>query len=124
MPFLAAAWRIASITIPLPIAVIVAVFIWWQVDKGSAVRKAVAELVASSELEAERAKVTAANLLLDEVKKQRDALATANKEFEADVALARAEADAAERDLEELKKRPVNSQCTVDDDVFGRLRSR
>lgn len=124
MPFLAAAWRIASITIPLPIAVIVAVFVWWQVDKGSAVRKAVAELVASSELEAERAKVTAANLLLDEVKKQRDALATANKEFEADVARARAEADAAERDLEELKKRPVNSQCTVDDDVFGRLRSR
>lgn len=124
MPFLAAAWRIASITIPLPIAVIVAVFVWWHVDKGSAVRKAVAELVASSELEAERAKVTAANLLLDEVKKQRDALATANKEFEADVARARAEADAAERDLEELKKHPVNSRCTVDDDVFGRLRSR
>lgn len=124
MPFLAAAWRIASIAIPLPIAVIVAVFVWWHVDKGSAVRKAVAELVASSELEAERAKVTAANLLLDEVKKQRDALATANKEFEADVARARAEADAAERDLEELKKHPVNSRCTVDDDVFGRLRSR
>lgn len=124
MAILAAIWRIASITIPLPIAVLVAIGVWWQVDKHSAVRKAVTELVASSELEAERAKTTAANLLLDEVKKQRDALETANKEFEADVAQARAETDAAERDLEELKKRPVDGKCAVDDDVFGRLRSR
>lgn len=124
MAILAAIWRIASITIPLPIAVLVAIGVWWQVDKHSAVRKAITELVASSELEAERAKTTAANLLLDEVKKQRDALETANKEFEADVAQARAETDAAERDLEELKKRPVDGKCAVDDDVFGRLRSR
>lgn len=124
MTILAAIWRIASITIPLPIAVLVAIGVWWQVDKHSAVRKAVTELVAASELEAERAKTAAANLLLDEVKKQRDALETANKEFEADVAQARAETDAAERDLEELKKRPVDGKCAVDDDVFGRLRSR
>lgn len=124
MAILAAIWRIASITIPLPVAVIVAIGVWWQVDKHSAVRKAVTELVAASELEAERAKVTSANLVRDEVIKQRDALAAANKEFEADAALARAEADAAERDLEELKKLPINSKCVVDDGVLGRLHSR
>ena len=124
MAILAAIWRIASITIPLPIAVLVAIGVWWQVDKHSAVRKAVSELVASSELEAERAKVTAANLLREEVQKQRDDLAEANKVFEADAERARVEANAAESELADLKSRPVNDKCLVDDGVLGRLRSR
>lgn len=121
---LAAIWRVASITIPLPIALIVAIGLWWQIDKHSAVRKAVAELVASSELEAERAKVTSANLLRGEVEKQRDALAAANREFEADAEKSRSERYAAELELDELKKRPINGKCVVDDDLLGRLRSR
>lgn len=124
MAILAALWRIASITIPLPIAVIVAIGVWWQVDKHSAVRQAVTELVAGAELEAERAKVTSANLLREEIERQRDTLATANKQFEADVEAAKAEQNAAEQELDELKKRPVNGKCAVDDDLLGRLRSR
>ena len=124
MTILTAIWRIASITIPLPIALIVAIGVWWQVDKHSAVRKAVTELVAASELEAERAKITATSLVLQEITKQRDALAAANKGFETNAAQARAIADAAERDLEALRRRPVDSKCTVDNDVFGRLRNR
>lgn len=121
---LAAIWRIASITIPLPVALLVSLGVWWQVDKNSAVRKAVAELVASSELEAERAKVRSADLVRAEVEKQRDTLAAANKEFELDAEAARKGIGEAEQTIANLLKRPVDPKCSVDDDLLGRLRAK
>lgn len=124
MTVLAVLWRIASVTVPIPIAFMVGTVVWWQLDKGSAVRRAVAEMVASNELEAERAKVAVAERVRQEVEKQRDALAAATKEFEADALAAKVEADQAQSELDEMRRRPPPAHCAVDDDLLGRLRNR
>ena len=124
MAILAAIWRIASITIPLPIAVLVAIGVWWQVDKHSAVRKAVAEYVAADQLAAERANNKAAAILTDEVKRQNETLLTANRTFQDAVHVAHKQSTELAQEVDELKGKAVNTACLVDPALFGRLRTK
>jgi hypothetical protein len=49
-------WRVATITIPVPLAIVGAAALWWQIDKSSAVRVAVkdalVDFVAAEEIAA------------------------------------------------------------------------
>ena len=117
-------WRFLGWSIPLPLWLLIGAGVWWQFDRHSFARKAVVELVAGAELEAERAKDQSAQLVADELERQREALRAANARFEEDLNRARRSRDEVEVEIRELLARPADGSCSVDSDLLGRLRNR
>ena len=98
------------------VAVIGGLFVWHQVDKTSAVRRALANYVAHSELQALRVHLNEAN--------RRHAVAqTARKQLEAEIEQATAQAEAAAEELEHYVS-TVEDNCVVDPGLRERLRNR
>lgn len=120
--------RFLTFGVTIPIGAILAVGVWVHLDKGSTVRKAVdravKELVTGAELEAERAKNEALKRVVSELEGQALALETANKRFSENLRNARLDLENANDEIKELALKPVNSQCVVDPDIFGRLLNR
>lgn len=91
-------------------------FVWHQVDKGSAVRHAVASYVADVEVAALQAE-------LAEQRRMRAATDFANRSLKDDLALAEADAEAANRELETYVS-TVDPSCTVGPALFRRLHNK
>lgn len=124
MFWLKAIWDVVKISVPVPLALFAAAFLWWQFDKHSAIRTAVAEYAAADQLAAERAKNKAAAILTDEVKRQNETLLTANRTFQNAVNVANQQSQNLVEEIEELKRQKVNAACLVDPALFGRLRNK
>lgn len=135
MGALAIAWRFLqpvlkflSIGITVPVWIIVAAALWWQVDKGSAVKRAVdravTQLVAGEELEAEKATVEALRKIIDAQRRQAEALEQANRDFEQQMAEAERQAEELADELADISSRPVNDACVVDGGILERLPNR
>ncbi|GAA4108948.1 hypothetical protein ACFFTN_01540 [Aminobacter aganoensis] len=125
-PFALAAWRVLTIMIPIPLALIVAVGIWVHFDKSSAVRKAVdkavTELVAGAEIDALEAQLAAEKTARAFMEGKAASLAEANQRFEdARIAAERANEGLSD-DLEELRSKVPGT--AVDQPLFDRLRNR
>ena len=97
-------------------AVLGGFFIWHQVDKSSAVRKAVVEYVADVEL-------TAARVQLEELKRRKVVTDRANRRFLSLIEQANVEAEAASQELEHYVS-TVKDSCIVQPGLFERLRNR
>jgi len=97
-------------------AVLGGIFIWHQVDKGSAVHRAVAEYVAETEL-------TAARVQLAELQRRRAVADGARRRLQTEIDKATAEAQAAAEDLEHYVS-TVEDGCTVQPGLIERLRNR
>lgn len=114
--------------ITIPVGVILAAGLWVHFDKGSTVReavdRAVQELVSGAELEAERAKTAALELVVSELEGQAEALRAANRRFSENLRMAQVDLENANDEIHELATRPVNNQCVVDQSVFNLLRNR
>ncbi|MBS4018936.1 MAG: hypothetical protein KGZ68_11945 [Dechloromonas sp.] len=132
IPLLLAFWRtwirpVLVLGITLPLWVILAAIVWWQVDKGSAVKAAVEsaieELVDGAELEAERA----SNEALRKILAERNRVAERDREALARYAdlLAASENEKGDLidELAELEAMPPPDGCTVDDALLDRLRN-
>ena len=117
-------WNIVAFCIPVPIALIAAAYAWFQIDKHSAVRKAVdkavTEMVAGSQIAALEAQLEASERAVAFERGRAEAFEDATKRF--DSARKEAEEDAAKLDaeLEALKNQPAPEECKVTDDLLKR----
>ena len=128
-------WKLAKITIPVPLALLIAAGLWVKLDKASFARKAVdnavKELVAGSEIRAAEAKASAMQKIADFERKRSDdaeiaraAEEAARVEFETRMnALDAINADLT-LELADIMAQPVDPQCVVGPDLYQRLRNR
>ena len=129
--FLSAAWKIAKFSVPVPVAAFVAAFLWVTFDKHSAVRKAVAEVVAAEQLAEERAKVESQRIakefaqnLLNAAVRRAQKLETANRAFALSLAESEDENRKLTDEVAQLESSPVNGACLVDDALLNRMRRK
>lgn len=112
----------------IPVWLILAVGLWVQFDKGSAVRqavdRAVTELVTGAELEAAQARVQALQQINAELRGRTAALDAANSRFSESLQQAQNDLETANEQLADLLSTPVNDLCAVDGALLERLRSR
>ncbi|WP_346908562.1 hypothetical protein [uncultured Roseibium sp.] len=109
-------WRFLTSRTGLVILIATVLFSWHEVDKTSAVRRAVAGYVADVELAAKNAE-------LAELKRRSAVFASANKNLLDQVARANADADAANQELEHYVS-TVADDCAVDGALLERLRNQ
>lgn len=125
-PFALAAWRVLTIMIPVPLALIVAAGLWVHFDKASAIRKAVdkaiTELVAGAEIDALEAKLDAERALRVFAEGRASALGEANRHFEEQRIAAERENEGLSDELEELKASAPGT--SVDQPILDRLRNK
>ena len=126
----AAAWsfarRILFFAIPVPVALIVAAWVWVTWDKSSAVRRAVdtavTKLVDGAELDAERATTAALRKIIADRNRQAAADRDALRKFADQLAAADTENGNLADAIALLESQPVNPACTVDQPFLDRLR--
>lgn len=121
-----ALWRVASIVVPIPLALIAAAWLWLTFDKASAVRRAVddavSDLVAGARLDALAAQLVEERRLRAFVEGKAAALAAANKAFEDRFILAELEKESLADELDEIRAAPPPDGCVVDPALLDRLR--
>lgn len=91
-------WPLLKLSIPVPLFLVLAIFVWWQVDKTSSIRTAVDEAVESYTHTVE---LTAANAQIEELKRQVNAASEASAWLR--IRIAQNEANEAARKLQEKK---------------------
>lgn len=97
-------------------AVLGGLFVWHTFDRSSAVRRAVAEYVARSEL-------TAIRVQLNELKRRKAVSDGASRQLKSEIDMANALAEAAVEELEHYVS-TVETSCVVRPDLVERLRDR
>lgn len=133
VPAARVAWAVLRVSIPVPIIVIVAIAAWWQLDKVSAVRRAVdarvKELVAGADIAAAEAERDAARqmaaALAEEARRQAAlaaAEAAARAQFEAELAAAERINTELQGQIDAILSSPPPPGCLVDGVLFERLR--
>jgi hypothetical protein len=119
---------ILTFGVTLPVWLFLVGGLWLYFDRGSDIRqavdRAVKEVVAGAELEAARAAAEAERMIAAAQRGRAEALAAANRNMADGLATAQEELEEANGQIADLLSRPVDGECTVDDDVFGRLRSK
>lgn len=119
------AWKVARITIPIPLALIAAIAIWMQVDKASAVRQAVdaavEDLVHSAEKEALAARLAEERRLREAGER---ALAGYTQALAAAEARQAAEGEKREQEIADYEKKLAEAgrACLLDRDDLEWLR--
>lgn len=130
-----AAWRLLGLAIPLPLWLILAALAWVQLDKTSAIRKAVndrvTEMVAGAEIETLKAQAAAQREIAarsaDVARETHRRLAVevaARNNLAMRLAAIQTENEILNDDLADLLSRPVDRDCAVDAELLGRLRGR
>ena len=126
VPFLGkaleAVWRVLMIRVPL--LIVVAVAVWLLIDKRSAVRQAVNELVAAEELAAERAKSNALQRINAETARRAAAARLATRLFQEQLEAIETSKQELSDELDEMRTNPVGAACAVSPDILERLRNR
>jgi len=115
-------WRVLMIRVPL--LIVVAVAVWLMIDKRSAVRQAVGELVAAEELAAERAKSDALQRINAETARRVAAARLATRLFQEQLATTEANKQELSDELDDIRANPVSADAVVSPDILERLRNR
>ena len=121
-------WAVLSFVISVPLWLIL-VFVlcsglWFWLDKTSAVRDAVNELVAGAELEAAEAEANALRAIIDAQEDRARRLTNANKLFQSQLAETQNKAKTADEKIRDLGSRPVDSNCSVTPDITSWMREQ
>jgi hypothetical protein len=120
--------RVLFFAIPVPVALILALWAWVTWDKSSAVRRAVdtaiEKLVDGAELQAALARAAALEKILEERARAAEADRAALRSFADQLAAAEAENGTLADALAILENQPVDPLCRVDRDLLERLRLR
>lgn len=128
-------WRIASFTIPVPLALLVALGLWIQFDKASSVRKAVnaavVDLVAGEQLAAANAKLQSGALVQQLLQRQlaaavdrANAEADARTLFEQRLALQLVENRSLQERIADVEAQPLASDGLVGKRLYDRLHNK
>ncbi len=112
------------LSIQVPLIIVVAVAVWLLIDKRSAVRQAVNELVAAEELAAERARGDALQRINAENARRVAAVQSANRSFLEQLAAAETSKQELSDELDDIRAGPVGAACAVSPDILERLRNR
>ena len=112
------------LSIQVPLILVVAVAVWLLIDKRSAVRQAVNELVAAEELAAERARGDALQRINAENARRVAAVQSANRSFLEQLAAAETSKQELSDELDDIRAGPVGAACAVSTDILERLRNR
>ena len=112
------------LSIQVPLIIVVAVAAWLLIDKRSAVRQAVNELVAAEELAAERARGDALQRINAENARRVAAVQSANRSFLEQLAAAETSKQELSDELDDIRAGPVGAACAVSPDILERLRNR
>lgn len=122
------ALRLAMISIPIPIGLILAAGLWLWIDRTSAIRQAVdsavTDLVAGAELAAKNEKIKGLEKIAAAQEAKAAALEAANRNLQASLAIADQAYQDSLHDLEELASAPPPHDCRVGAGLAGRLRNR
>ena len=113
-----------ALSIQVPLIVVVAIAVWLLIDKRSAVRQAVNELVAAEELAAERARGDALQRINAENARRVAAVQSANRSFLEQLAAAETSKQELSDELDDIRAGPVGAACAVSPDILERLRNR
>jgi len=135
MPALALLWRVARISIPLPLGLIAAAAVWLWLDKASAVRTAVndavRELVAGSQIEALQEQLETQRQVNEAWRRLSEANARryekereARMAFEQELEEARRADEDTQEEINDLSSKPAQGVGTVGPDLGRRLRNR
>lgn len=115
--------------ITLPVWVFLAAWLFFQWDKSGAVKDAVADLVASAEIEAAEARADAERRLrllaegaANEARRRANAAEAANQAFQTRLIVAEHERKALSDELDDLLAQPAPDSCIVDRSLLDRLR--
>jgi hypothetical protein len=124
--FLAIAWRVLSWCVPIPLALIAAAYAWFQIDKHSAVRKAVdkavTEMVAGAQIATLEAQLEASERAVAFERGRAEAFEDATQKFDQARQEAEQETERLDNELDALKAAPPPAACDVTDDLINRLR--
>ncbi|MCC2096917.1 MAG: hypothetical protein KDJ29_08490, partial [Hyphomicrobiales bacterium] len=122
------ALRLAMVSIPIPLGLILAAGLWLWIDRTSAIRQAVdsavTDLVAGAELAAKDAKIEGLEKIAAARAAKAAALEAANRNLQASLKIADQAYQDSLHDLEELASAPPPPDCRVDPGLAGRLRNR
>ena len=113
-----------ALSIQVPLIVVVAVAAWLMIDKRSAVRHAINELVAAEELAAERARGDALQRINAETARRVAAVQSANRSFLEQLTTAETSKRELSDELDDIRANPVGAACAVSPDILERLRNR
>jgi hypothetical protein len=120
--------RVLFFAIPVPVALVLALWAWVTWDKASAVRRAVDQaidkLVNGAELQAALARAAALEKILDERARAAEADRVALRSFADQLAAAEAENGTLADALALIENQPVDPLCRVDQPLINRLRLR
>lgn len=123
--------KVLKLSIPVPIVFFVALAIWIPLDKHSAVKRAIAELIASEQLKAKDAIIESKQVQVEYLQKANvrqakllQAIESANQEFKEQVAVVYKNNDDLKDKLNEIVSKTANNpSCDVVDDEFIKLLS-
>ncbi len=123
-----ALWRVATIMIPIPLALIVIAGLWWKIDTSSRIRnavdKAVTELVAGAQIKALEATLDAERRLRMFAEGREAAAKAATEEFEEKLAQSELENQGLIDELTAIQAQPPPPDCIVSPELLDRLRKR
>ena len=123
LPIIRAIWGFLSLSLKIPLwlmLIAVLAHFWLQ---HSAVHKATANLVARAELEAAKAKAEGLQKIADDAKARADTLKAANDAYAKQAAEDSIKIGNLDDQINELLSKPVNDQCIVDRSILDRLRN-
>ena len=123
LPIIRAIWGFLSLSLKIPLWVMliaVLAHFWLQ---HSAVHKATANLVKRAELEAAQAKAEGLQKIANEQQTRADELKAANDAYAKQAAQDSIKIGNLDDQINELLSKPVNDKCVVDRSVFDRLRN-
>lgn len=116
--------QIATLTITVPIWVILILGILYGYDHHRVKTNAVKGYVEQSVLAETEARAKFQAALAEKERQRADKLENANQEFQQNLAAAHDELNEANEALNEIQSHPVNRQCVVDQSVIDKLRNK
>ena len=120
--------RLLFFAIPVPVALLLALWGWLTVDKYSSIRlavdRALENLVNGAELDAARARAASLEMILDHMARQAEADRDALAAFADQLAAAQSENGNLADALRVIENQPVDPLCRVDRALLDRLRER
>lgn len=120
--------RVLFFTIPMPVAIILALWAWVTWDKSSSVRlavdSAIENLVNGAELQAARARAAALESILADRAREAEADRAALRAFADQLADSETENGTLADGIALIQNQPVDPLCRVDRDLLDRVRQR
>ena len=119
---------IIAVSIPIPVVLLAAGYVWFQFDKSKAVQRAIVEIVAGAELKAASQEIENQKLLtrlaedkLTEALRRADVVKAANQTYADKLAAANVAKGSAQHEIDQIASSARSADCTLSDALYDSL---